>query len=639
MLEQNSKKQLVTFVEINIFENMLPLVSGYLQASALTDTDVRDTFRFRKYSNTVTSSFTELVNDINQGESDVFAFSCYLWNMGLIKSLLPVLLKMNPAAQFILGGPQVMRHAEQYLDPNNERLVLCNGEGERTFTNYLKELIQESPDLANVQGLSLYRDRLLITTKPENRIQDLHEIPSPFLTGMFDGDYRMAVFETNRGCPFRCSFCYWGAATNDKVFKFAEGRVIEELTWLSRNDVPLLYIADANWGMLKRDVVIAEHIANCKSENGIPFFVYFSAAKNSPKKVAAIAQIFKDADLMNTQPISMQSLDQTSLQQVNRKNIKLSAYEDLQSGLNDKGISSYIELIWPLPGETLTSFKQGIETLCERGAPHILAYPHMLLHNTPLYNRKTEYQLVTERIENGAGEEELVVQTATVNRSDFEQGLQFFYVVLALYNTSVLRHLGPFLHNNGIMSYSQLFSAFAEVCAKHPESEFMKFCEQSISGVKYSEMVNYPTVYHIVLHSSREEFDGLLYEFASRQLWWSMEEARSRFELDMLTKPFLYNNTPLRPPPFDLKFVDLIKVSGRNFLIDVPNKIDPLALGASAKSGLVTQDGFSRLCVNHSREQYPFSEQQNKEENASYCSGSVMRIGNILPEILIQPDR
>ena len=140
----------------------------------------------------------------------------------------------------------------------------------------------------------------------------------------------MSVIETNRGCPFRCGFCYWGAANNDQVYKFDEQRVRDEISWLSQNEVPVLHIADANWGMLKRDVALSKHITDCKADNLFPLAVIFAAAKNSPARVTETTSIFTDAGLINTQPISMQSLDDNTLDAVDRKNIKLGAYAELQ---------------------------------------------------------------------------------------------------------------------------------------------------------------------------------------------------------------------------------------------------------------------------------------------------------------------
>src|SRR5207247_658298 len=107
------------------------------------------------------------------------------------------------------------------------------------------------------------------------------------------------------------------------------------------------------WGMLGRDVGLSRHIAACKTKHRTPHMVYFSAAKNSPDRVSEITEIFQDAGIMAAQPVSLQTVDDHALKEVDRQNIKRSAYLKVQDNLNDLSISSYTELIWPLPGETL----------------------------------------------------------------------------------------------------------------------------------------------------------------------------------------------------------------------------------------------------------------------------------------------
>ena len=58
-----------------------------------------------------------------------------------------------------------------------------------------------------------------------DRIKDLDEIPSPYLNGMLDKffDGKLTPFiETNRGCPFTCSFCHTGNDYFHKLNKFSE---------------------------------------------------------------------------------------------------------------------------------------------------------------------------------------------------------------------------------------------------------------------------------------------------------------------------------------------------------------------------------------------------------------------------------
>jgi hypothetical protein len=70
---------------------------------------------------------------------DVYAFSCYVWNISLVRRVMHAVLSARPDAYVIIGGPQ--HQARRYLRPERERVVLCNGEGERTFDDLLHKLI------------------------------------------------------------------------------------------------------------------------------------------------------------------------------------------------------------------------------------------------------------------------------------------------------------------------------------------------------------------------------------------------------------------------------------------------------------------------------------------------------------------
>ena len=159
---------------------MVPLVSAYLQGYACRDRSIRQAYAFHKYTTSRKTSPATMLAAIDSIDVDVYAFSCYVWNMGLVRALLAALQAGKPNATFVLGGPQVMHHAERYLDPADGRTLVCNGEGERTFAGVLLELLNEQPDFARVKGLSFCRDGELFTNEHEHRIRDLDEIPSPF---------------------------------------------------------------------------------------------------------------------------------------------------------------------------------------------------------------------------------------------------------------------------------------------------------------------------------------------------------------------------------------------------------------------------------------------------------------------------
>ena len=94
----------------------------------------------KKVYNAMIAGYTSILKDLEKQNSLVYAFSCYMWNMGLVSYLLESLLESRKKSFFILGGPQVGGNARRYIKSHHENVVICNGEGERTFYHFLKEL-------------------------------------------------------------------------------------------------------------------------------------------------------------------------------------------------------------------------------------------------------------------------------------------------------------------------------------------------------------------------------------------------------------------------------------------------------------------------------------------------------------------
>jgi hypothetical protein len=608
----------------------MPLVSGYLQAYASTDQTVASEYCFSTYTTSIKTPYETILREVLSRDSDVYAISVYVWNSGLVRRLVADLRHARPRSQVILGGPQVMHHGLKYLHPADESVTICNTEGEVTFTEYLRALSDDVPDLADVAGLSFYRDGELIDTGPRTRIQDLNSIPSPILNGMIKPEYSIGIIETNRGCPYHCGFCYWGAATNDRVHRFDEDRVRDELTWMARNGAIFLYIADANWGMLARDVDLSEHIAECSRKYQLPSVVYFSSAKNKPHLVTRITGIFQDAGLVTSQPVSMQTLEPESLKIIRRDNIKLDAFRAVQDDLANRDLSSFIELIWPLPGETLESFRNGIDTLCQRNAQTIIAYSHLLLHNTPIYHNREELGLVTRPAGSGVADAEIVIATQQVTNEEFVEGMRFFYATHAIWNTRSLFGVANYLSSRGMVSFAELFGSFARYLRGLPADDpISDLVERSIRDALYYDIGNYGLMIHTVLHEHRTLFTQHLTEFVRQQPWWSNPMARALFEIDLINRPYVYSNTPLETFTYQFERIRLGSISGRQQEV----AFDPALHGALRTVARLEPQGSlgSRFLVDYKRRQYPYMAAQSIDHNANYCHGMIEKVKNIVP--------
>lgn len=624
-------KKHVTFCELSIYERVLPLVSGYLQSYACKDPDVERSYAFERYSTTVGTPLASIAHRLASAESDVYAFSCYVWNIGLVRRLVRELRARRPEALIILGGPQVMGHGVKYLDPAWPRTFVCNGEGEKTFRDFLRETIDVTPDYTRVRGLTFFEDGTLATTQPQDRLRNLDDIPSPFLAGTFDASYSTSIFETNRGCPFGCGFCYWGAATNDRVAKFSEQRIQDELTWLSRQGVVFLFLADANWGMLNRDLAFTEHIAQCARTHGSPRMVYYSAAKNRPAKLTALTEIFRSAGVIAAQPVSLQTMSPTALKRVDRSNIKLESYTELQKDLKEKEISSFTELIWPLPGETLESFKAGLDRLCESDSGTILVYPHLLLHNTPLSQQVEEFDLKRKSLDDGIAEFDLVTGTAEVDTETFQQGMRIFYSLHILHNMGALAEVTRYLHLNGIARYADVFESFAVFCRNNRQFAVADFVEESVARHRYCEVSNYGMAAHLALHTERESVDTMLHQFVSRESWWDIDPVRFLFEIDLLNRPYIYSNSPTRAIRWVFEHAKILNSRSGEYRVQLPAEMVPLIHLLIATGAGRSGQPAPVVKIDHHRAQYAFVPSQGLEHNIGYCHGMMLRARDLFP--------
>jgi radical SAM superfamily enzyme YgiQ (UPF0313 family) len=621
----------VTLVEFSSWDNVTPLVSGYLQTYAQKDPLIRAECSFRIYTQTIPVDVGHAVAELVAHESDLYALSCYMWNMTCIRRVLRDLLVARPEARFILGGPQVMEHAAEYVAPGESRVTVCNGEGEISFYQYLRHIVCGAFDFSTVPGITFWSDGRFVTTPRPPRIKTLDEVPSPFTAGLFEpGKYTNAILETNRGCPFSCGFCYWGAATNDKVYKFDADRAESDIRWISENGCLNLFIADANWGVSPRDVELSRHIVDCSKQNGYPLMVYMAAAKNKSDRVAEIAEIFSSGGLINSQPISLQTVSDNALRLIDRKNIKEETYITLQRVLREKGISSYVEIIWPLPGETLDSFQRGAMRLCRSMADSVVMHPHLLLHNTPISRNQQLHGIRTRDLRNESGEAEVVVATHWVSEEECMAGYWYYMALLTLYNLRGLYFLALYLDSAGLGTYQEFFASAARFFAGLRGDRLTTFLHRCVDEIAMYDLLNQGTITHLILHELRDEFDHLLCHFVSSEGWLVDDTARAAFELDLLARPYVYLE-PASLPKYEFAELHLVNHNSDGYKVRVPAEI--LAL-ASTDGRFIIDMPADRvlLTISHgSGNKLPCSAGRELAQCSYYCHGMMLRVREMLP--------
>lgn len=628
-----STRRSVALIEFVLYDNTLPLVSGYLEAYARADPDVDSACRFEKLVYRASCDAKAVADSLVAKRADVYAFSVYMWNSRTATSVARAVAAGLPRSWVILGGPQVMNYGGRYLSPELPNMVVCNSAGEGMFREFLREVVLGAGEPASVPGLSCHSGGTLISTGPAEAIADVNVIPSPFLTGLFDGfRFTTAIVETNRGCPFTCSYCFFSKQYDRKIYKFDSERVKEEIRWLARRSLFYLFFADANFGLFERDLEIVDEVVKLREETGRPQIVNFSAAKDKPDRVSAISVRLHRAGVVVSQPVSFQSLKPEALAAIRRSNIKPEKYALLQADLERKGVPTMVELIWPLPGETLESFKKGLDEFCRGRADAISVYPLVLLNNTSMSAERDAFGAVTVDVPSDTAEAELVVGTDRVSRDEHERGLYLIYGMYVLHNARALARVAAYLAQTKGTNPTELFEAWIDFCRKEPESDFARHVAEDLSNLNYYYSFKaLGSMAYTLLHVRREAFIDLLHRFAKSQPWWSDERARLCFELDLIALPYVYSTTPMTPASHLAERCQALRVLGaetRSYLVEVPDSARPTL--PELDHGEAGQ-GASVWVVDHKREQLPCAAGKSPEHHAEYCYGMLKRSRAVRP--------
>ncbi|WP_437617413.1 B12-binding domain-containing radical SAM protein [Sorangium sp. So ce1151] len=386
----------------------------------------------------------------------VVLFSDYAWTIKNHLSISRMLKAASPEFVTVHGGPSVPARAEElsrFLAQNDHIDVTVRGEGESTTAEILKALAS-SPGrpaaslrrLREVAGLT-FRDSTaetgLTRTADRPRAVDVNIFPSAYLSGSFDGCRKdqlvAAVLETNRGCPYGCTFCDWGAATLQKIRTFDLDRVAGEIAWIAAHHIPIIWCADANFGILERDVEIARMVAEARRRHGFPRQFMVSYAKNATARLAEIVRILRDADVAAEGIMSMQTTDKATLSIVRRSNIKTQKYDELVEVFRDLKLPVTTDLMTGLPGATVESFAGDLQHCIDRAVP-ARVFHAQVLPNSPMADPayRERYRIETDENDN-------VVSTFSFTRDDL-QSMRRLYDAYRLYEACgilfyVLRYL------------------------------------------------------------------------------------------------------------------------------------------------------------------------------------------------------
>ena len=350
-----------------------PTGIGYLAAA--THAKFRDSVEVRLFK-----SPAEFLDALDVSRPDLVGLTNYTWNSALGVFAGEYVRRKYPDLPVVMGGPNIRtdeQGIERFLKQNSYVDQYCLYAGETSFVQMV-EMLSDRPqhkrtsrDLRSLRvdgAYALNGDRLVGNSNyyiPE----DLDEIPSPFTGGWMDRFLErgfIPIFETNRGCPFSCTFCVWGISALNKVRKFSMPRVTSELSYVAESGfkTPILCFGDANFGILPRDVEVAQCIRDLYDRYKSFSSVQFYWSKTLKPHMVEMGRIL--GHLTQTY-IAFQSLDPLVLKNIKRKNIGTDELLGLIQSLKAFTNSTQTDILVGLPGETYRSHLDSLETALSYG--------------------------------------------------------------------------------------------------------------------------------------------------------------------------------------------------------------------------------------------------------------------------------
>ncbi|MEV1241808.1 KedN5 family methylcobalamin-dependent radical SAM C-methyltransferase [Nonomuraea sp. NPDC050022] len=427
----------------------MPLAAGYLKAVLDADpvTAAAVDVKINNFRGGV--ALTAMARDLFGAEiPEVLGFSVLGWNYRSFGCLAETFKQLNPRGVVIFGGNHVANQADRVFREMPQVDYVVNGEGETTLPALVRYLLDNpgGRDPANVPGISYLREPGSVHTTPDAaRIENLDVVPSPFLTGAIpmnwpNGRFRydVALMETNRGCPYKCSFCYWGGAVGQRVRSFSRQRLVEELDFFGFHEVPTVVLCDANFGLLESDEEFVEDLIKTRERRGFPRAIETSWAKNKSARFHRIVTELRQHGFKSSFTLALQTLSDDALTEMHRRNMKVNQWESLATWLADEGLDCYAELIWGAPGETPDSFFEGYDRLAGK-VSRIAVYPLLLLPNTSYSEQRADHGFVTLRGEHDDFEYVLANRSATLNEHVRMQRFMLWARVLG--ENQFLRHV------------------------------------------------------------------------------------------------------------------------------------------------------------------------------------------------------
>lgn len=433
----------------------------------------------------------EYTNDIKslltQNPPDIFAISLYVWNYRLAHDIAQWVKQQWPDCIVVSGGPhQYFKHDINWFrdHPHLDASLPGDCYGEQCFLEMLDNYDNDTRSVDWKKVTDMWypsRGRMALSNKQsmskaerrryrfdwssmDAQVRHLEDF-AEYQKQHFPEAMLLSIIETTRGCPYGCTYCDWGGGTSTTVLQKSMDTVKKDIDAMLKFEPTYIYLADANFGIFgERDVAIMKYITDAKRRDRTTFGLGYGGYAKTANKVEYVRDIMvldieNNMSMTKEIKLSMQTLDDQILRNIDRKNIPMDMQLEVLSPLakNNK-LPLYVEMIMGLPGMDLAKYYHELDVLGGRRLS-VQWFEWILLPETPAYAREYRERFGIRTITKNAGwaepeagsEREVVIGSNTFTTDHYLQML----VSNSIYHLLVLGgfyrdSIDWIIHNRGV---------------------------------------------------------------------------------------------------------------------------------------------------------------------------------------------
>ncbi len=356
---------------------------------------------------TINNRPEDILADIYKRKPDAVGFSCYIWNWSTVQEIMTEFFKLCPHVPVWLGGPEVSFDATEILQKYPGLTGIMVGEGEETFAELLDFYVKErdakgtsaedaSDGIATGQQAKAATKQLsdipglVLQSGPTTPREPLSMDRIPFLyNNLDDFKNRIIYYESQRGCPFRCSYCL---SSIDKSVRLRDIDVVKkELQFFLENQVEQVKFVDRTF--------------NCNHEHAMAIWQYIKEHDNSVTnfhfEIAGDILREDEIALLNSMrpglvqlEIGVQSTNEDTLKEIHRV-MDISKLKKVVAAIKSgNNIHCHLDLIAGLPYENYESFANSFNEVYAM-KPHQLQLGFLkVLKGSNMHEMAKKYGLV-----------------------------------------------------------------------------------------------------------------------------------------------------------------------------------------------------------------------------------------------------